>query len=215
MSCELADIIVKRSLKIRESLKVSSICDSQSLRGKCLDPAVKIPYRRPCLALRIWWCVILAQTCEYYIDTVSAIMRAKRGVIRFNTELNTSRASPCLGPASKNKHKHLQNKQPFPSSPPPPRHPAVVSLQLHIKALISRRVTDHRGFIIPALYGQGAPPKCVPRERVCHQEGHMEAGWSRVCRWVVSKDNIFFLQMYSQICLHWGVGGRCVVGWDA
>ena len=29
-----------------ESLEVSKICDSQYPRGKCLAPAVKIPYRR-------------------------------------------------------------------------------------------------------------------------------------------------------------------------
>ena len=28
---------------------VRRICDSQPARGECLAPAVKIPYRRPCL----------------------------------------------------------------------------------------------------------------------------------------------------------------------
>ena len=32
---------------LRDSLKENRICDSQYPRGKCLAPAVKIPYRRP------------------------------------------------------------------------------------------------------------------------------------------------------------------------
>ena len=43
-------------LKIRiliERLKARRICDSQPARGECLAPAVEIPYRRPCLFLKL------------------------------------------------------------------------------------------------------------------------------------------------------------------
>ena len=46
-----SNLIHKVSIRIlREGLKDRplALCDSQSPRGKCLSPAVKIPYRGPC-----------------------------------------------------------------------------------------------------------------------------------------------------------------------
>ena len=52
--CEMKGYKFVHKFNIRilgESLKETRICDSQYPRGKCLAPAVKIPYRRPWVAM--------------------------------------------------------------------------------------------------------------------------------------------------------------------
>ena len=49
---------------------------------------------------------------------------------------------------------------PYPS---PSCSPVIVS-----QGLISRFVSDYRGTLVPALYGPGDPPKCLPWKRVRH-----------------------------------------------